>query len=198
MRPIRNNRGAVPTWVKILLAVLAVGFLGFVAICYIGFNAVKDMMAMDPAKVAAMSKDVAVISDPLPGNFKWKMGMNMKVVEILSAEAADGQVMMLITVPTAEKDAETMMHESTAGSKYGNQGAKMVSVDEKGTETVGGLSMPWELGTVEAKDGKQSKGFIGAVVIKPKSKTVMVIGVQPKGTYNLPETKQFLKGIQSF
>jgi len=197
MSPIRNNRGAVPLWVKILLGVVVVGILGIVAVCFLLFNTVKDMMAMDPVKVAAMAQDVAVMSDPLPGSFKWKMGMNMKVMELVSAEATDGQVIMLMTLPTADKDAQSMIDGSTEQKKYGASSARMVSVDQKGTQNVGGLPMSWELGTME-KDGKQSKGFIGAVVNKPKSKTVMVIGVQPTGEYNLPETKRFLSGIQSF
>jgi len=183
-------------WVKILLAVLVVGFLGIVAIGYLAISVVKDSVATDPAKVAAMSKDVAVISDPLPGSFKWKMAIDLKVMgKMLSAEASDGQTVMLWGIPTAGKDAQSMMNES---AKYDPDNTKMVSVDEKGTDTVAGQPMSWELGTIEQKKGKQSKIFIGAVVIKPKSKTVIVIGVQPTGAYNLPETKQFLTGIQSF
>ena len=196
--PIRNNHGAVPMWVKVVLGVVVVGFLVVVGLCFMAFNAVKDMMATEPAKVAAMSKDIAVISDPLPGGFTWQMGMNMKVMQLVSAQSPDKQVIMLMTIPTAEKDAQAMLDESTTHPKtYGSSTARMVSVDQKGTQNVGGLPMAWELGTLE-KDGKQSKGYIGVVVDKPKSKTIMIIGVQPTGEYNLVETKRFLGGIQSF
>jgi hypothetical protein len=193
-------------WVKILVALLVVGLIGLVVIYYLAVAMVKDLISEDPAKVAAKAKDVAVISDPLPGSFKWKRVIDMRAMgDVLTAEAGDGQAIVLTNTLTAEKDAQTMMHDS---SHYG-LGAKMVSVDEKGTDTVGGQPMQWELGTIDqegaaamfnepVKKGKQCKGFIGVVVIKSKSKTVFVIGVQPTGPYNLPETKQFLSGIQSF
>ena len=198
MSPIRNNHGAMPLWLKILLGVVAAGILGIIGISVFVFNAVKDMQTTDPAKVAVMVKDIAEISDPLPGTFKWQMGMNMKVMQLVTAESTDKQVVMLMTIPTAEADAQSILDQESSRSKRRfSSNARMLSVDKKGTETVGGLPLCWELGTME-KDGKQSKGFLGVVVNKPKSKTIMVIGLQPTGDYNLPETQQFLAGIKAF
>ena len=121
-----------------------------------------------------MSKDILTVSDPLPAGFKWALGMNMKVTEVVSAQASDGQVLMIMSLPTAEKDAQAMLAQSTEHQNLGGSTARTVSVDTKGTQTVGGQPMAWELGTIE-KDGKQSKGFIGVVVDKDKKKTVMIV-----------------------
>lgn len=192
---IRNNRGAIPTWAKILLGIVLVGIVGIVALSFVLYNTVKDMGTTDPQKIAAMAKDVAVMSDPLPGNFQWKVGMNMKIMQIVSAKAPDGQTITMMTIPTAKKDAGSILHGT--GSEKTSTPAQITSVEQKGTETVGGLPMMWEQGTI-IKDGKQSKGFMGVVINKPKSNTVLIIGEQETGEYNWPETKKFLAGIQSF
>jgi hypothetical protein len=101
-----------------------------------------------------------------------------------------------MSAASAKEDAQAILDGPTQRKHFGSS-ARMVSVAQKGTETVGGLPMFWQLGTLE-KDGKTSEGFLGAVVDKSKPKTVLIIGIQPTGTYNLPETKEFLKSIKSF
>jgi hypothetical protein len=189
---IRNNRGAMPTWAKVLLGLVIVGFLGIVTIGIAIYVYVTQNFVMDPVKVAAMAKNVATFEEPLPGGWKWGMGMDLQVMKMVIAQAPDQQSLILLSVPSADKSAKDLMHDTTITT---NSRTRMTAIEKTGTETVAGLPMEYELGTIE-KDGQQSKGFMGAIVDRDKKKSLFVVGVQPEGEYNLPETQQFLKSIK--
>jgi hypothetical protein len=185
----------MPMWGKILLGIVILGFLGVVGLGFAGYMFFKDSFAVDPAKISTMAEDIATIQQPLPAGFKWSMGTDFKVMKMVIATAPDQQSIILLSVPTAEKSAQDLLGDPSLSS---SSGTTMTDIEKSGTTTVAGLPMEYRLGTIQKKDGSTAKGYMGAVVDKSKHKSMLLIGVQPHGEYNLPETEQFLRGITAF
>src|SRR5262249_28675916 len=104
----RNQRG-LAGWVKVLLAVVIVGFI-VCAIAVVGIgslfmNTAKSMM--DPSKIKEVASQIATFPEPLPGDFKYIMGIDVMGVKTVSMQSAQtGQSLTFMTVPQ-DKAART-------------------------------------------------------------------------------------------
>lgn len=207
----RNQKG-LATWVKVLLAVVALGFVVLVGLGIAGFMFVTDLSkkATKPEYVKEVTQTIAKI-DELPSGFKYQMGidaMGMSIVALLNEdEKLSVMLMKLPQAPGAEKPDQIVDKYAErgvptvgmpSGGGQGTGGASPMQIKDKGKLTVGGEEMPYAIGESEIKGTKVAQ-LIGCVVPKAGNKTVLFIGQTLDGSpYKMEPTKQLLSSIKGF
>lgn len=202
-----QKKSGLPTWAKILIGIVVGGIvIGAIAIgglvWFVG-KTVKE--ASDPVAVARTAKTIADFADPLPAGFKYVLALPLAGINFVTIEhESDKQVVTIVSYPKQEtSDAQQLVDRFyQAGIQSGAEktaGGKLEDVKVRGTETVGGEPMPYLIGTLADKGGAKFEGFVGCVLPKGKTKTVIVYGMQPAGTgYNVESTKELLRSIKGF
>ncbi|MBI4533015.1 MAG: hypothetical protein HY711_03630 [Candidatus Melainabacteria bacterium] len=202
------EKSKLPTWAKVLIGLVVFGIVAVIALGVGAFFFVQNIVkqAQDPAVVSRTAHAIADIPEPLPKGYKYSFAFGMAGINTLVVQhEPDQQMLILISKPQKEDvDADKLVNVLfEAGIKTpgqsGLEGGKGEKVKLHGTETIGGESMPYIIGTMADKKGTKFDGMVGCVVSKTKDKTVLIYGMQPGGSpYNFEATKEFLKAIRTF
>lgn len=202
------KKTGLPTWAKVLIGMVVFaiisGIIAVVGLVYFVQDTVKK--AQDPAVIAKTAREIAEFTEPLPAGYKFALALDMFGVKTVTVEHdSDKQTLIFMTAPPKEDmDANALVtklfeagikaptHPEAAGGRFDKE-------KSRGTETVGGEPMPYIVGTMSDKSGSKFEGLVGAIVSKPKHKTVIVYGIQPGDQgYNMETTRTLLKTIKGF
>lgn len=191
---MRSQQGAMPGWVKVILAVVVIGAVGVIALVWAGFSMVSNSITPDGA--AKVAKEMVVIKEPLPTGWSYVMGMNMGVTKIASLKNEDASVLVqFLEVPNPKKlTAEAMLSESELG-KSATKGR--FQRERTGSTWIGGEKVNYVRGTMDHK-GQSSAVEIG-IVVMPSGKTIMIQEIEPNAETFDPELpKPILNSITKF
>lgn len=192
---MRSQQGAMPGWVKVILAVVIIGVVGVIALVWAGFSMVKNSISPDGA--AKVAKEMVVIKEPLPSGWSYVMGMNMGVTKIASLKNEDASVLVqFLDIPNPKKlSAESMLSDSELGRSAGSRGR--FQKERGGSTWIGGEKVNYVRGTMDHK-GQTSAVEIG-IVVMPSGKTIMVQEIEPGADKFDPELpKPLLNAITKF
>lgn len=200
--------GGLPTWAKVLIGfvvfAMIAGIIAIVGAIYFFQDTVKK--AQDPANIAKTAQSIADFTQPLPEGYKFALALDMFGVKTVTVEHdADKQTVIFMTAPQKEDtDPQALVNKlfeagiKTPGQPEGASG-RFEQEKLRGTETVGGETMPYIVGSMSDKSGTKLEGFVGAIVSKSKGKTIIVYGIQPgEAGYDTNTTKTLLKTIKGF
>jgi len=200
------TKGGLPTWAKWLIGIAVAGIVVFITGIIVVMWSFSQMFKQDAASVGKLARDVAEFSTPLPEGYHFKMGVDVPVVGIKMVGVEhdpDKQMVLITSYPTSEKVTAEEFVEKVADKGVMTPGqaqnGRIEEIKAKGTETVGGESMPYLVGTMTDKTGAKVEGMLGCVISKAKGKTVLILGLQQgDGAFDLDVTRKLLKSIKSF
>jgi hypothetical protein len=205
----RNNKG-IATWLKWLLGIMAVGFVLCLATCgtiaWFGYQEIQKMV--DPGNIKKVIAEMATVKE-LPPTYKYAFGMDMFGMMPMAAVQNESTktTYMLIRVPNTDgkvTSAEQLVEQIAergvpTASSSGSQSTTTIEVKEKGKTTVGGLEMPYILGTSENKStGKRSPAFMGCVLPTPDAAVTIYAANEDDKPIDMNEVNAFLSNITAF
>ena len=191
---MRSQKGQVPGWLKVVLVLLAIGLVGFIAICVIGFNAAKT--AMNPEHASKVAHEIMNVQEPLPQGWKYFMSMPLPGLKNVSfSDASDDIVQIFEFRNPDKKTAEQFMSDRKVAQLQAFTGG----ATDKGAEMVGGQSMSYARGKAKGTDGGMVALEIGCIAIPGAGKIILIQSSEPKKDAFDPATvKPLLDSIKGF
>jgi hypothetical protein len=112
---------------------------------------------------------------------------------------SDGQWLALMCLwQVGDKDALSMVNQLTQQGAHsdGLKGTVQQTLST-GTMQVANHSMPYSVVAVSGDNGTKFEAMVGIATDRAKSKTIMFMGTQDNGHYNLTTTETYLKTVKS-
>lgn len=196
----QESKHGLPTWSKILVSLVVLGFSVSLALCCAGIIFVQDLTlkSVDPQYIARTARRVAEFPAALPAGYEYKNGVDIGPMAIVKLEhAASKQQILLMTAyePGKEDEQQLLAREFDMGINTPFMSAKFKELKKKGVEQLDGLTMPYMVGKAEDALDRAYEGLIGYIRVGPH-KTVKVYALQPDGELQLDVTFELLKKIK--
>ncbi len=137
---IRSQSGQVPTWLKVVLALVVVGFAALVGVIFLAGSLVADFgkQSLDPHQAEKIGDEIIQLRRPLPSGWQYSMGVNMGVMKMaMLMNSADHTVMNLTRYPKSK---------NTSAITEGAANGAHMAIEERGEEKLAGHDMSFVRG----------------------------------------------------
>lgn len=192
---VRSQRGAMSTWLKIVLICVVVVIVGTIALGAFLFNMGSQFMktAGDPNAGSKTLREIVQVQEPLPEGWKYAFNMNMgdamKMVSL--ANKPTDTFVSIIEVPNSKHQSADDILANPSEAK--GLEARGFTMESRGEESFAGQSMKYIRGSV-SRSGRSSQMEMG-VITRPNGKLVMVQTIQPGKDFDPEVTKPLFKQI---
>jgi hypothetical protein len=178
------------TWLKVLLIISALCVIGVIGMCAVGFYFFQEMTS--PTKISAIANKFMTIDSPLPAGNAYIAGADFMVPFVVINNNQSKTVYTFFETPasksstdvTAEQTIDAIAQGKEApnvpGGTAGTTAPKKLKVASRDTLVVGGLKMPYVIGSSErpgVKSNNVQDIFFGSVKT-PSNKMIFVMGQQ--------------------
>jgi hypothetical protein len=192
-----EKKGGMPTWVKVLLIVIAVCVGGSITLMGLGYFLYTSIVKNDSASAQQTVEKIVSFKEPLSKDFKYVMGVD--------ADMFGTKIGVVSHVPDSTNFvvAQTTGADKTVTTKQivehlQKDPRAAFSVTKEATANVGGKQFDYVIGKAGQADATRQIMIGSMTLSQPQAHSVIIVeSMEDGGVINQKLTDDFLNNIQS-
>jgi len=201
-----SARTGLPFWAKLLICLVVLFMGAAISGSFVGLMYIQRLSreANDPAAILRNAAKIAQFPQPLPEGYRFVLGLHLfYIVLVVIDHKSDHQQMFIYCLRDAagaDQDAKNLLDRAyDVGLNTNSTTTKFKELKSTGTAEVGGLVMPYRIGTYQDTSGKAAEGMVGCICVNKPIKNILIYSYPaPGNAYNHDVTMNLLKSIKGF